>query len=161
MIKFKKQLAFSVFGLCVFAITQTASAQKYKTAADTLKLNKEYSEVSLYISKLNIKLLEAQNKTSGYQSKSSSTAQDANSSAQQSKSDATTATDGNLRDAKTAMKTARKANNRAKDAKSAKDNESDNVREIKKLNEKIAEQQAVLTKLDKEKAAIKALPPVQ
>jgi hypothetical protein len=161
MIKLKQQAILSVFALCIFAITQSASAQKYKTAADTLKLNKEYSDVSLDISKLNVKLIEAQNKTNGYQSKSSSTAQDATNSAQQSKTDASTATNGNLGDAKIAMKAAKKADNQAKEAKNAKDDESDNIKTIKKLNDKIAEKQEILAGLDRQRAAINALQPVQ
>jgi hypothetical protein len=158
MIKFKTPLMFCVCAVGIFALTQSASAQKYTTAADTLKLNREYSEVVLDISKLNIKLVEAQNKSNGYQSKSASTAQDATSSAQRSKSAASNATDGNLADAKTAMQAAKKANNQAKDAKNAKDDENDNIKDIKKLNEKIAEKQEVLVSLDKQRAAIRALP---
>ncbi|MEO6850110.1 MAG: hypothetical protein ABI166_05750 [Mucilaginibacter sp.] len=123
-----------------------------------MKLNKEYSDISLDIAKLNIKLVEAQNKASGFQSNSVTTAQNATNSAQQSKTDAATATNGNLDDAKTAMKQAKKANNQAKDAKNAKDDESDNVRDINKLNAKILEKQQQLVELDKERAAIKALP---
>jgi len=79
-------------------------------------------------------------------------------SAQQSKTDASTATNGNLDDAKTAMKQARKANNQAKDAKNAKDDENNNIKVIKKLNEKIAEKQQLLANLDKQRMIIKALP---
>ncbi|HEX3385317.1 MAG TPA: hypothetical protein VHS53_09025, partial [Mucilaginibacter sp.] len=136
----------------------TANAQKYKVRADTLDLNKEYASITLDISKLNVKLVEAQNKIDGYQSNSTSTAQDAANSAQQSKTDASTATNGNLADAKTAMKQARKANNQAKDAQNAKNDENDNTKDIKKLNEKIAEKQQLLAELDKQRAAINALP---
>jgi len=160
MIKFKTPLMFCVCALGIFAITQSVSAQKYTMAADTLKLNKEYSEVALDISKLNIKLVEAQNKSNGYQSKSTTAAQDASTSAQRSKTDASTATNGNLADAKTAMQAAKKANNLAKDAKNAKDDENDNVKDIKKLNQKIAKKQEVLASLDKQRIAIHALPAV-
>lgn len=145
------------FVAITFAFSLTANAQKYKIAADTLKLNKEYSGIVLDISKLNVELVKAQNKINSYRSNSASTAQDATNSAQQSKTDASTATNGNLADAKTAMKQARKANNQAKDAKSAKDDENDNLKTIKKLNEKIAEKQELLANLDKQKAAINAL----
>lgn len=137
------------------------SAQKYKTAADTLMLNKEYSSVSLDIAKLNIKLVEKKNKIAGYESKSTSTAQDAVTSAKDSKATAATATNGNLDDAKRAMKQARKANNQAVDAKNAMDDQNDNVRDIRDLNEKIEKKQMKLAELDKQKAAIiaKALLP--
>ncbi len=148
-----------VFTLCTFAFSGIVSAQKYKTAADTLKLNKEYSDVSLEISKLNVKLVEAKNRTAGYDSKTLYTAQSATNSAQASKSDAATATNGNLSDAKTAMKQAKKANNDAKDAKNAKDDQSDNIKEIDKLTAKIQEKKLVLADLDRQKAAIIALNP--
>ena len=142
MIVFKKiKVMLCAFTLFTFAFTGIAFSQKYKTAADTLKLNKEYSEVALDISKLNVQLADAKNKTAGYASKSSYTAQNATNSAQESKTDAATATNGNLGDAKTAMKQAKKANNEAKGAKSAKDDENDNTKEIDKLNAKIHEKQ--------------------
>jgi hypothetical protein len=160
MTQFKKVLMYLPFCAFTFAFSLTATAQKYKTAADTLKLNKEYSDVSLDIAKLNIKLVEAQNKTKGFQSNSINTAQDATNSAQLSKTDASTATDGNLGDAKTAMKEAKKADHEAKDAKNAKDDENENVKTIKSLNGKILEKQQLLADLDKQRAAINALPVV-
>jgi uncharacterized protein involved in exopolysaccharide biosynthesis len=154
----KKMLMLFTFLAFTFAFADKAHAQKYKTAADTLKLNKEYSDISLDIARLNVKLDEAQNKTSGFQSNSANTAQNASNSAQQSKTDASKATNGNLDDARTAMKQAKKANNQANDAKNAKGDETDNQKVIKKLSEKIAEKQQALADLDKQRAAIKALP---
>jgi hypothetical protein len=88
----KIQVMLCAFTLSIFAFTGIASAQKYKTAADTLKLNKEYADVSLDISKLNLQLVEAKDKTAGYVSKSAYTAQSATSSAMTSKNDAAAAT---------------------------------------------------------------------
>ena len=158
MTQAKTILMYLTFCAFTFTFSINASAQQYKTAADTLKLNKEYSDVSLDIAKLNLKLSEAQNKTSDFQSNSVATAQHASNSAQQSKTDASTATNGNLNDAKTAMKQARKANNQAKDAKNAKDDEDKNIRTIKELKEKISDKQQVLAELDSQRAAIKSLP---
>jgi len=143
---------FTFGSICLF--TQTASAQKYKTADDTVKLNKEYGEVTLDIAKLKAKLVEEKNKTYGYQTKSTSTAQDAVSSAQYSKQTAATATDGSVSSAKKAMKQAKKANNQANDAKDAKEDQEKNVRKIADLQEKIEKKQAVLTDLDKQRADI-------
>ncbi|QEM06518.1 hypothetical protein DIU31_024485 [Mucilaginibacter rubeus] len=158
MIKFNKATtAFCVFAMTTLGFAVSASAQKYKTAADTVKLNKEYGEVTLEISKLNSKLIAQQNKTAGYQSKSASTAQDAVTSAQGSKETASTATNGNVGDAKKAMKQARKANNQANDAKDAMDNQKDNVKDMKDLNEKIDRKKQKLADLDKQRAAIMAL----
>ena len=135
-------------------LTQTVFAQKYKTAADTVKLNKEYGEIALDIAKLKTNLIEQQNKTAGYESKATSTASDAVYAAQNSKETAATATNGNLSDAKAAMKQARKANNDAKDASNAKNNEADNVKKINEINEKIVKKQAVLADLAHQKATI-------
>jgi hypothetical protein len=155
MIKFNtiKSLALT-FTFSTILLTQIAFAQKYKTAADTIKLNKEYGEVTLDIAKLNTNLIEQQNKTAGYQSKATSTASDAVTAAQNSKETASTATDGSLSDAKSAMKQARRANSDAKDANKAKNNEADNVKNIKDINEKIAKKQAVLADLAQQKANI-------
>jgi len=150
---------FGALTLCMFAFSGIVSAQKYKTAADTLKLNKEYSDVSLEISKLNVKLIEAKDKTAGYDSKTLYTAQSATNSAEVSKSDAATATDGKLTDAKTAMKQAKKADKDAKDAKNAKDDQSNNIKDIDKLTAKIQEKKLVLADLDRQKTAIIALNP--
>jgi len=145
--------------VCVFAISgilfaQTASAQKYKTADDTVKLNKEYGEVTLDIAKLKANLVEQKNKTYNFQTKSASTAQDAASSAQYSKETAATATDGSVSSAKKAMKQAKKANKQANNAKNAKEDQEDNVKKIADLQEKIEKKQAVLTDLDKQRADI-------
>ena len=63
--------------LSIVFLSLTASAQKYKSVSDTTALNKAYGKISLEMSKLNTRLLEAKNKTAGYQQKTSSTASDA------------------------------------------------------------------------------------
>lgn len=150
------KLLSAVLTFSVILLTQTAFAQKYKTAADTIKLNKEYGEVTLDISKLKSNLIEQQNKTSGYESKSTSTNNDAVSSAQNSKEMASTATNGNVSDAKKAMKQARRASNDANDARDAKNNQANNIKKINKLNEQITKKQAVLDDLAQQKATILA-----
>jgi hypothetical protein len=154
-----KSLAVTLTFSAIF-LTQAVFAQKYKTAADTVKLNKEYGEVTLDIAKLNSNLIEQQNKTAGYDSKATSTANDAVTAAQNSKATASTATDGNVGDAKAAMKQARRANNDANDARDAKNNQANNVKKINEINEKIAKKQARLTELAQQKAAILATLPV-
>ena len=157
MITFKttKAIACTVTLTAIF-FTQSVFAQKYKTAADTVKLNKECGEVNLDLAQLNASLIKEQNKTSDYQSKSASTAKDAAASAQYSKETASTATDGSIADAKAAMKQARKANNQAGDARDAKNNQASNVKKIESLQEKIAKKQAILADLMRQKADILA-----
>lgn len=157
MIKFKtiKVVAFAITLTAIF-FTQSVSAQKYQTATDTVKLNKEYGDVNLELAKLKANLIEEQNKTSGYQSKSTSTADDAAISAQRSKETASNATDGNEADAKAALKQARKASNQAGDAQDAKNNQTNNGNKIEALQEKISKKQAALDDLAKQKADILA-----
>lgn len=135
-------------------LSQTVFAQKYKTAADTVKLNKKYGETKEELTKLNSNLIELQNKTADYQSKVTSTTNDAVTSAQNSKETASTATDGSLSDAKKAMKQAKKADNKAKDEKEAKSDEANNVRKIAEINKEIGKKQAVLDDLAQQKADI-------
>lgn len=155
MKKFNTIKAIAVtFTFSAILLTQTVFAQKYKTVADTVKLNKEYGEITLDIAKLNTNLIGQQNKTSGYQSKATSTASNAVTAAQNSKQTASTATDGSLSAAKAAMKQARKANNDAKDARDAKNNEANNVKNINEINAKIAKKKAILVDLAQQKANI-------
>jgi chromosome segregation ATPase len=135
-------------------LSQTVFAQKYKTAADTVKLNKKYGETKEELAKLNSNLIELQNKTADYQSKVTSTTNDAVTAAQNSKETASTATDGSLSDAKKAMKQAKKADNKAKDEKEAKSDEANNVRKIAEINKEIGKKQAVLDDLVQQKADI-------
>ncbi|PJJ85010.1 hypothetical protein [Mucilaginibacter auburnensis] len=155
MIKFQTiAVMLFAFTLGTLGFSNSAAAQKYRTTADTVKLNKEYGEVKLDIAELNSKLIEQQNKTAGYQSKITSTAKDAATSAQNSKETATTATNGDMADAKTAMKQAKKASNQADDAGDAIDDKDDNAKDIKKLLEKINKKTEKLTELEQQKAAI-------
>src|SRR3954469_1462338 len=99
-------------GLSVFA-------QKYKTAADTVKLNKEYVDVSNDIAELTSKLTVAQNELPGYQSKAGEATSTAQNTANESRDQASKATNGDVGDAKSAKKKANKALDKAEDAKDA------------------------------------------
>jgi uncharacterized protein YaiL (DUF2058 family) len=138
----------------VLVCSVPAFAQKYKTAADTAKLNVEYSQITLDIAKLNEKLVAEKNKTNGYETKSVSATTDAASAAQDSKEQSAKATNGDLGDAKSAMKMAKKSNNDAKDAKNAMDDKNNNLAKIQDLNNQIAKKKAKLAELDAVKASI-------
>src|SRR3954470_11745248 len=84
-------------------------AQKYKAASDTVKLNKEYVDVSNDIAEMTSKLTIAQNNLPGYHTKASDAASDAQSSADESRQSASKATNGDLSDAKSAKKKAGQA----------------------------------------------------
>jgi hypothetical protein len=95
-----KHMVSTSFILTLFLFTTIAYGQKYKTMSDTTRLNKEYGEINLEVSRLNTKLLEEKNKTADYHSKTSSSAGDAVATAQASKDQADVATSGNTTDTK-------------------------------------------------------------
>lgn len=149
-----KRVSSTSLILIALLITTAAHAQKYKTFADTTRLNKEYGEISLEISKLNTKLQEEKNKTADYHSKTSSTAVDAVTTAQTSKDQADVATDGNTSDTKKAVTDAKAADKKANDSKDAIADEKKNTNKINELNAQIDQKQKLLRELDSQRAAI-------
>jgi len=137
-------------------VTSIANGQKYKTMSDTTRLNKEYGEISLEISKLNTKLIEEKNKTADYHSKTSSSAGDAAATAQASKDQADVATSGNTTDTKKAVTDAKEADKKANNAKDAVSDEKKNNKKIKELTAEIDQKQKLLRELDSQRAAIMA-----
>ena len=142
--------------LSIVFLSLTASAQKYKSVSDTTALNKAYGKISLEMSKLNTRLLEAKNKTAGYQQKTSSTASDAVNSGQNSKKQAATATSGNTSDTKKAVRDAKRADREANNAKDAAADEKRNNKKIDQLTASIEKKQKQLHELDIQRAAIMA-----
>src|ERR1043165_4381269 len=104
---------FHLIGLLFSGIS--VYSQKYKTIEDTQKLNKEFVTVANSIADLNAKLTIAQNDLPGYQLKASDANNDAVKAASISSDQASKATNGNIRDARTAKRKARKAYGEAKD----------------------------------------------
>ena len=151
-----KRILSTSFFLTALFITTAAHAQKYKTLADTTRLNKEYGEISLEISKLNTKLQEEKNKTADFHSKTSSTAGDAVATAQASKDQADVATNGNTSDTKKAVSDAKAADKKANDSKDAIADEKKNGKKINELNAQIEQKQRLLRDLDSQRAAIMA-----
>jgi len=145
-----------VLACCAILFSLTAGAQKYKSLSDTTKLNKEYGEISLDISKLNTRLIDEKNKTAELQQKTASTAGDAVTSGQNSKNQAAEATSGNTTDTKKAVRDAKRADRQANNAKDAAANEKKNSRRINDLTAKIEKKQKQLDKLDIQRAAIMA-----
>ena len=149
-----KRILSTSFILTALLITTVAHAQKYKTLADTTRLNKEYGEISLEISKLNTKLQEEKNKTADFHSKTSSTAGDAAATAQASKDQADVATNGNTSDTKKAVSDAKAADKKANDSKDAIAVEKKNGKKINELTAQIDQKQKLLRELDSQRAAI-------
>jgi hypothetical protein len=151
-----KRIISTAFVLTGLLFTTVAYGQKYKTMSDTTRLNKEYGEISLEVSKLNTKLLEEKNKTADYHSKTSSSAGDAVATAQASKDQADVATSGNTTDTKKAVTDAKEADKKANDAKNAVSDEKKNNKKIKELTAQIDQKQKLLRDLDSQRAAIMA-----
>ncbi len=99
-------LLFTMAGFSVFS-------QKYKSASDTIKLNKELVKLSNDVAELTSRLTIAQNNLPGYISKAAQAVTDAEGTAQKSSDQAYKATNGDLGDAKSAKKKAKKALNDA------------------------------------------------
>ena len=143
-----KKLSFLI-SIAVFTlIGSSAFSQKYKTAADTVNLNKEYLKVTNVIADLTSKLAIAQNNLPGYNSKATAATSDAQNTALASSDQASKATNGSVKEAKRAKRRAKKALKEAKDADRANDNLSDQNKKIAKLNTELAKKQARLQELD-------------
>ena len=116
-----KKLLRILPALLVLLISSSLIAQKYKTAADTLKLNKDISSVNKDIADLTLKLAEANNNLPNYREKVRSAEEQAQKTSDQSSNSADKATNGDVGDAKKAKKNASKAYGAAKDVISAND----------------------------------------
>jgi len=136
---------------------QFAFSQKYKTAADTVKLNKEYESVSKDIADLTEELTNAQNDLPVYQAKVNSANASAQESAQESSQQAAKASNGDLDDIKKAKKKANKALDNAEDAKDAQNKVKDLNKKIKKLNSKLEKKQKKLQELEAMRTTIRAM----
>jgi chromosome segregation ATPase len=150
----KQTKLFLLTSLLLFSAS-TVYSQKYRTAADTVKLNKEYVEVSNDIAALTSKLTIAQNNLPGYQTKAGEANADAQSSANASSEQASKATNGELRDARSAKKKANKAYSNAKDAISADNNVKDQDKKIAKLSSQLQKKEERLRELDDMRLAIR------
>jgi hypothetical protein len=136
-------------------VSLSASSQKYTSAEDTVKLNKEYIKVSNEIAELTSKLSIAQNNLPGYNSKAGEAVSDAKSSMIESSEQASKATNGDLGDAKSSKKKANKALDAAEDAKDANNKVNNENKKIAKLSAKLKEKQDKLQELEVMRTAIR------
>jgi chromosome segregation ATPase len=147
----------SIFIFCclmVMTISFTAGAQVYKTADDTVKLNKEFTEVSNDIASLTAKLTIAQNNMPGYQSKANVAESNAQNAAVNSSVQADKATGGSLKESKKAKKESKKAYKKAKHAKSVNNDVGDQYDKIASLKGQLAKKQERLDQLTAMRTAI-------
>ena len=109
-----KNKIYAVCFLALMATSSTVYAQVYKTPADTVKLNKEFTEVSNDIADLTAKLTIAQNNKPGYESKAKTAESNAQDAAVTSSVQADKATKGGLKEARKAKRNSKKAYKEAK-----------------------------------------------
>jgi predicted nucleic acid-binding Zn-ribbon protein len=157
----KKSLHLLFFLLLVIA-SLSAYSQKYRTAADTVKLNKEYVSVSNEIADLTAQLTIAKNNLPGYETKAANAGSNAQDAATISSDQAAKATNGSISDARSAKRKAKTAYKEAKDAKSASNNVSDQDNKIASLTSELNKKQERLQQLEAMRTAINAqAPPIQ
>jgi uncharacterized coiled-coil DUF342 family protein len=156
-----KNKIYVVCFLTLMATGFTTYAQVYKTAADTVKLNKEFTEVSNDIASLSAKLTIAQNNMPGYQSKAKTADLDAQDAAVSSSVQADKATGGGVKEARKAKRNSRKAYREAKDARSANNDVGDQDDKIASLTGQLAKKQERLRQLTAMRDAINATPQQQ
>lgn len=135
-----------------------AFSQKYKTAADTVKLNNEYVEVSNDIAGLTAKLTIAQNNLPGYLGKANNAVSDAKTTAIKSNEQSSNAIDGDVGDARKAKRKAKQALKEAKDAKQANNKVEDQDKKISSLSAQLQKKQERLVELENMRTAIRILP---
>ena len=153
-----KNKIYVVCFLTLMATGFTAYSQVYKTAADTVKLNKEFTEVSNDIASLSAKLTIAQNNMPGYKSKAKAADSDAQDAAITSSVQADKATEGGVKAARKAKRNSKKAYREAKDARSANNDVGDQDDKIASLTGQLAKKQERLRQLTAMRDAINALP---
>lgn len=149
-----KKIIYLLPLLLVLLTSGTVFSQKYKTAADTVKLNKEYAEISNDIAQLTSKLTAAQNGLPGYQSKAKDETSDAQNAAAASSEQAVKATGNDVGDSKKAKRKAKKALGEAKDAKDANNEAADQQKKIEKLTGELDKKKKRLQELDEMRTAI-------
>jgi len=150
MKKIKLLLAAMIF----ITASLSAFSQKYKTAADTVKLNKEYVDVSNAIADLTSKLTIAQNNLPGYHNKVDEAVFNAQNSAIKSSEQASRAIDGNVGDAKKAKRKAKSALNDAKEVRDANAKLKDQEKKIANLSLQLEKKQNRLQELESMRTAI-------
>ena len=150
-----------IYVVCFLTLMVTgfaASAQVYKTAADTVKLNKEFTEVSNDIATLSAQLTIAQNNMPGYQSKAKTAESNAQDAAETSSTEAAKATGGSVKEARKAKRKSKKAYHEAKDARSANNDVGNQDDKIASLTAQLTKKQERLRELTDMRASIIAKP---
>jgi chromosome segregation ATPase len=152
-----KKSALFLFAAICFMASLPAVSQKYRSASDTVKLNREWVKLSNEIAELTAELTIAQNNLPGYKSEAEKAQIDAQGTAQQSSDQAYKATNGDLGDAKSAKKKAKKALNDAEDASDAKNDTKKQEKKIDKLTAQLQKKQKSLQELEEMRTTIRLM----
>ena len=150
-----------IYIVCFLTLIITGFAsygQVYRTAADTVKLNKEFTEVSNDIATLSAQLTIAQNNMPGYQSKAKTAESNAQDAAETSSTEAAKATGGSVKEARKAKRKSKKAYHEAKDAQSANNDVGNQDDKIASLTAQLTKKQERLRQLTDMRASIIAEP---
>ena len=147
--------------LALILASFSVHAQVYKTLGDTVKLNKEFTEVSNDIASLSAKLTIAQNNMPGYKAKAEAADLNAKDAAVTSSAQADQAISGSVKDARSAKRKAKRAFNKAKHARSTNNDVGDQNDKIASLTGQLAKKQERLDQLTAMRAAINAQSPPQ
>ena len=150
-----------IYIVCFLTLMMTGFAsygQVYRTAADTVKLNKEFTEVSNDIATLSAQLTIAQNNMPGYQSKAKTAESNAQDAAETSSTEAAKATGGSVKEARKAKRKSKKAYHEAKDAQSANNDVGNQDDKIASLTAQLTKKQERLQQVTDMRASIIAEP---
>lgn len=148
-----KKFSFLILAACCL-FSLNANCQKYKTADDTIKLNKEYLKLVADTAGLRREIEEGETDLQKYRSVYESKQKLALESAEASSKQADKATDGDTKHAKKAKKLAGDAYDDRKKADDAKDDIKKQEKKLAKLNKQLTKKTERLQELDKMKAAI-------
>lgn len=140
----------------LLTVSASTYAQKYKTPADTGKLNAEYVKVQNKIADLTTQLSTAQSGLPGYQTTAVNAGNDAQTAETASGTSSSKASSGNLQDSKDAKNSADNAYDKAKDSRSANNNVGKQNEKIRKLTDDLRKQHQRLRDLDQMRTAIYA-----
>ena len=155
----KKIMIFLPAILFIMA-SHSAFSQKYKTAADTVNLNKEYVNVSNDVAALTAKLTIAQNDLPGYQNRSDEATSSAQNTAIISSEKASNAVNGDIGDARKAKRNAKRTLKDAKEAQHVNNKEEAHNDKIAKLTSQLERKQQRLQELETMRTDIRNMQPV-
>ena len=150
-----KKATFFLPTILFSIISITTFAQKYTTAADTVKLNREYVALTNSIANHTSELTSAKNYMPKYQSRAANAETDAQNMAAKSSDQASRAKDGDIHDIKKAKRESRRALKDARGARTAENRVQGQDKYISKLTSKLAKEQERLQELEAMRIAIR------